>query len=490
MTNRRERIWIGAALVAALAWVPSQAMAQPSGTPGTTITVNSLGDGFIVTLPGQPLPCQLRDAIQAANTNKAVGGCPAGVAPHVVSASPLRVDGIDRIVFSVGTGTPRIQLRTGLPAITEAVTIDGATGGATRIEVAGGQIFSLGAVHGFLVTGTYSTFKSLVINGFRGNGIVLSQLDGSGIVIVTPSKPERPEDVSGSLPGDPCGPSAFPSDPSQCPPPGGFPGDDTTTIGSTGGGGHTVIDCLIGTDATGSKAVPNGLGTADSAGVVALTSGNVIGGTVPASRNVIAGNAGHGILLDGRNNKVFGNSIGVGLGGQSLGNQLDGVFVAGGQFAGATCEVRSNTIIANGGDGVDAGYNQCSILSNSISLNGGLGIERAEPGVTANDPARRRPPNTPELVASRFTFPSGTVIAGQLTQVASQPVTVEIFYSPTCDPTGHGEGKSFAASVLVNPGTRVAFLATDRVIRIGGGFYTATATTVDGTSEFSACLPL
>jgi len=36
----------------------------------------------------------------------------------VTSDNPLRVDGIDRIVSAVGTGTPRIQLRIGLPVVT------------------------------------------------------------------------------------------------------------------------------------------------------------------------------------------------------------------------------------------------------------------------------------------------------------------------------------------------------------------------------------
>jgi len=250
-----------------------------------------------------------------------------------------------------------------------------------------------------------------------------------------------------------------------------------------------VLDCLIGTDAAGTQAVPNGTSTADSAGIVVLTAGNLIGGTATGARNVIAGNSGHGILLDGRNNRVIGNFIGAGAGGQNLGNLRDGIFVAGGQFANASCEIRSNTITANGGDGVDGGFNQAVILSNNISLNGDLGIDRAGPGVTANDPSRRRPPNTPVLLTSVLTIPSGTLITGELTQQGTQPITVEIFYSPSCDPSGFGEGRTLIATRQVNPGTRVPFSATDRFVRIGGGAYTATATTADGTSEFSRCLP-
>jgi CSLREA domain-containing protein len=478
----------GAAIALAFFWNPA-AEAQPAGLPGATITVNSLGDNNVIVFPGDPLPCTLRDAIQAANTNKAVRGCAAGMAPHLVSATPLRIDFIDRIVFNVGTGTPRIQLRSGLPWITEEVTIDGATGGATRIELSGNQILSFGfTVNGLTVTGTYATLKSLVVNGFSGNGLALTHLDGDGLVVVTPAKPERPPLDPGSLPGDPCGPQAFPADPSQCPPPGG-PDDGHSTVGGFSGGGNTVLDCLIGTDATGTKAVLNGWGTTDTAGVAVLSPGNTIGGTAPGARNVISGNRGRGVLLDGRNNHVIGNLIGIGLTGVALGNQLDGIFVAGGRFANADGEIRGNTIANNSGDGVDAGYNSVSILSNSIYANGGLGIERAEAGVTSNDPrgTTSRPPNYPLLQASAVSIPIGTTVFGQLTQLSPNPILVELFYSPSCDPSLHGEGASFLGSTLVSPGVGVSFQITFRGLLLRG-FFTATATTANGTSEFSACL--
>lgn len=481
----------GIAAAAALAFSPIAA-AQPAGTPGTTITVNTTWDGAIANFPGAPLPCRLRDAIQAANTNQPVGGCPAGVRPRVVSANPLRVDGIDRIVFAVGSGTsgtPRIQLRTGLPYITEGVTIDGATGGATRIEIAGGQIWSFyGPVHGIVVLDTYTTVKSLVINGFSGNGILLTKEEGDGIIVVTPARPDRPD--PGGFPIDPCGPNAFPSDPDQCRYPGGNPDDDVQVIGETGGGGHTVLDCLIGTNAAGNQAVPNGNGTSDTAGIMVLTAGNTIGGTVAGSRNVISGNRGHGVVLESVNNKVLGNNIGTGVStGTALPNQLDGIFVAGGQFSNATCEIRSNTIAFNTGDGVDAGFNACAISRNSINANGGLGIERAEAGVTLNDAngSRTMPPNFPVVGAISANL-MGTTIFGTLTQQGTQPITVEVFYSPSCDPSGYGEGRTYVGSTSVMPGQSVAWFVSSRTVFLSGR-YTATATTSRGTSEFSRCYP-
>lgn len=490
--------WIPLTLAAALAFAPApKAEAQATIVPGTTITVTTTYDGNILTLPGQPLPCRLRDAIQAANTNLAVAGCPAGKRARLVSASPLKVEDVDQIVFNVGTGTPDILLKNGLPPITDSVTIDGATGGATRIEISGENTWSFfGPIEGLIVTGSFTTLKSLVVNGFSGSGIVLTipDEDGDGLITVTPALPERPDEIpGGSI--DPCGPYAFPVDPSQCPPPGGSPDDNVGSIGTTGGGSNTVVDCLVGVNAAGNAAVPNGTGLPDSGGVVVLTSGNVIGGADPKLGNVISGNHGHGLLLDGRNNLVVNNKIGTGLSTNlGLGNDLDGIFVAGGRFANASCEILGNVIFYNRDDGVDAGYNLCTILANRISSNGALGIDRAGDGVTPNDAGGRmfrRPPNFPEIrkVTTSFTPLAKTTITGVIDQQSPSPVTLEFFYSSSCDPSGYGEGATYLGSKQVAGGSSSSpapFTFSMNQVMIAG-YYTVTATTEQGTSELSAC---
>ena len=497
----RTRLPAGLVCLAAVGTVlatPEWGHTQPAGLPGTTIVVNTATDLNIIERPGDPPVCRLRDAIQAANTNKAVSGCLAGQKPHIMTVTPLQVNFIDRIVFDIGSGTPpantpTIKLQSALPVITEAVTIDGATGGARRVEIAGGGIPRLRGpglppAHGLAVIDSFSTLKSLVINGFGGAGILLTHLDEGMKPLLEPHIPEQ----LGETPIDPCGSPPPPMDPSECRPHRSSGESDLPELSAAGGGSHTILDSLIGTNANGAVAIPNGDGTLGSGGIVVLTAGNTIGGLGPNLRNVISGNHGNGVLLNNVNNRLLGNLIGV-----RAGNQLNGVLVDGGQFQNATCDIRGNTIVANGMNGVAAGFNSCWILSNSISENSGLGIERAGAGPTLNDQAghRSRPPNVPALEAlgSSSTDPRNpqTLIFGTMTQWSTQPITLSLFDNPTCDPSGSGEGARLVATIgALPPGSQIFRFSVPALQLAGYHYFTATATTVEGgTSEFSQCLP-
>jgi len=112
-------------LLLAATWTPAAAPVA-FATPAGAITVNTAAD-----TSGGPA-CSLPDAITAANTNSATGGCPAG-AP-----------GLDTISFHLGNGCSvhpcPITLASPLPTIIEDLTINGAGapvilsgGGATRL---------------------------------------------------------------------------------------------------------------------------------------------------------------------------------------------------------------------------------------------------------------------------------------------------------------------------------------------------------------------
>ena len=107
---------------------------------------------------------------------------------------------------------------------------------------------------------------------------------------------------------------------------------------------------FIGTDVTGTKALPN-----DASGVrVDSTSDNTIGGTNPGTGNVISSNSQYGIFVTNSSPEtvIQGNLIGTDVTGtQPLGNASDGILLAtsvtddtvGGTAAGAGNTIAFNT---------------------------------------------------------------------------------------------------------------------------------------------------
>ena len=118
---------------------------------------------------------------------------------------------------------------------------------------------------------------------------------------------------------------------------------------------NTVVGNYIGTDVSGTKAVPNAY-----AGVRVEARSNLIGGVTAGSGNVISGNGQEGIWLVGTNgsavgNVVQGNFVGLDVTGMnSLGNGNAGVAIsdaAANQIGGATAGAR-NVISGNGNNGM------------------------------------------------------------------------------------------------------------------------------------------
>jgi titin len=108
---------------------------------------------------------------------------------------------------------------------------------------------------------------------------------------------------------------------------------------------------LIGTDVTGSLALGN-----SGFGIEADSNANTIGGTSSSARNVISGNGGNGIQLDGSSgNVVEGNYIGTDANGSiALGNGGNGVTILAGSqnVIGGTVSGSGNLISANAFNGV------------------------------------------------------------------------------------------------------------------------------------------
>jgi CSLREA domain-containing protein len=125
---------------------------------------------------------------------------------------------------------------------------------------------------------------------------------------------------------------------------------------------NKVYGNWIGLDDTGDARIPNGQGGVQIAGIGLATTGNIIGGTSTAARNLIAGNAGPGINISGRfatGNVVANNNIGLGLSNTvpagSGTNQTVGILIdqgASGNTIGGSGATARNVISGNGGDGI------------------------------------------------------------------------------------------------------------------------------------------
>jgi len=142
--------------------------------------------------------------------------------------------------------------------------------------------------------------------------------------------------------------------------------------------GNYVWGNTIGLNAAGTSAIPNDSNGIDLAsGEGTGTTSTLIGGATAARRNVISGNTGCGVLLQGsgtQGNSVQGNYVGTDSAGTAdLGNTQDGVKVAsdagsntvGGSAAGG------NTILYNEQNGVEVLTASCEVSYNTIKDNGG-----------------------------------------------------------------------------------------------------------------------
>jgi hypothetical protein len=270
----------------------------------------------------------------------------------------------------------------------------------------------------------------------------------------------------------------------------------------------TVQGNFIGTDITGTLARGNvfyGIGlTGDHRdGSDPASTTITIGGTAAGAGNVISGN-----LQDGINSRfayavIQGNRIGTQADGTSpLGNGQAGItvlnFISPVQITVGGLEAGAGNIIAyNATSGVSVGISTVTILRNSMFNNGpttpngssGLGIDLG--GLFQNDagdadtgPNGRQ--NFP-ILTSISSSGGTTSILGTLNSVANQTYRIEFFANDSLDPSGYGEGKTFAGTTSVTTDANGNASFNVSVPQIPGiGLVTSTATDPNGnTSEFS-----
>lgn len=346
----------------------------------------------------------------------------------IVSANALcSVDAPCRVSFQIaggGAAWQTIRPRSPLPAVTAGgVTIDGRTqttlGGDTNpngpeIEINGAEA---GEANGLEIdTGCAASILGLAINGFAGAGLYLH-------------------------------------------------GPDCQTEGPA----RVVGGNYVGTDPTGTIAVPNGRG--------------IIVDTQPRwpfwiSENVISGNRRTGIFVVNGATMINRCSIGLGADRRPLGNGASGVYVSPG---GRGTDLRENFIGFNHDSGLSVarGAEWVSAGPNSFQGNWQLAIDYGLDGVSTAIPLSGNSPlgmmHAPEITLARYdAVANRTLIEGTVafeTQSFFGGFSVELYANDAPDENGYGEGQYVLGSALA-PNGRFSFSYPGR---LPGPWVTATA---------------
>ncbi len=284
-------------------------------------------------------------------------------------------NGLDKIIFRIpGKATHTILPHSALPAVTDPVVIDGTTqpgfAGSPLIELDGA---SAGGGNGLHLLSSNCVVCGLVINRFAGGGVRIEGLGnhwirGNFIGL----------DVSGTLSRANGGEGIYVYS-SQGNVIGGTNAADRNVISASSDCGvylysapsNAVLGNFIGTTANGRTR----LGNANNGVLVLNSSGNLIGGATPGATNILAGNGGSGVLLQGpgaNGNVVQGNYIGTDVtGSMSLSNAGDGISIveAASNLIGGTGARAGNVILANSHAGIlvdGAGATNNVVQGNSI----------------------------------------------------------------------------------------------------------------------------
>ena len=451
---------------------------------GASFVVNSTGDepdaaGADLVCDTALGTCTLRAAIQQAN----------------FTAGP------DAISFAIGSGPQTISPATPLPAITDSVSIDGTTqpgfAGAPIIELSG--VAAGAGANGLEAQADDTTIRGLVVNRFANNGIRINGasdvtiagnyigtvLSGTaaagnlwGVAVETATVVDNVL-IGGTVAADR-----------------NVVSGNVNGIAMGNGTNHRVQGNFIGTDASGTAAVPNSGGFPNGAGIIAGPS-TLIGGAAPGARNVISGNS-YGVLIAGGGSApiIQGNFIGTKVDGVSALANGYGIRAIGGSGAliGGTGPGEANVIAFNTGDGVQISIaSSVRVSRNSIHSNSDLGIDLGASGVLANDldDPDGGPNGGQNYPVITFAASDGvsTTVGVSLNSTPSTTFDLEFFSGPICDDSFHGEGRDFAGTASLTTDAGGDFTTTVALTNFPTGtVITATATGPSGaTSEFSRC---
>jgi hypothetical protein len=302
--------------------------------------------------------------------------------------------GPDTITFAVlGDGVQTIQPLSALPAVTDAVTIDGTTqpgyAGSPLIEL-DGHLAGTGANGLFIQTGNLPAtvvIKALAIDRFAGTGISIRNSTSRGASVVIQGNRIGTDATGTQALGNRTGVDMFMIGAVHVTVGGTAAGAGNLISGNAGdgisildGGSEVIQGNLIGTDATGTQALGNGEGILVAGSLNPLVT---IGGTTANAGNLISGNHGLGIDFGHASAVVQGNLIGTdATGTQALGNGT-GIFAFESITMGGTAAGAGNVISGNARDGIEIRGDANIALGNRIGTditgtrplgNGGNGV--------------------------------------------------------------------------------------------------------------------
>jgi PKD domain/RTX calcium-binding nonapeptide repeat (4 copies) len=269
-------------------------------------------------------------------------------------------------------------------------------------------------------------------------------------------------------------------------------------LSESSAGNHVVQGNFIGTNAAGTAGLGGGTGifvntlsgVGDLIGGTTSGAGNLISGN---TTGIVSATGSPGPTIQG--NKIGTDATGT----SAVPNSGDGIIIGvrgpGPATIGGTGPGEGNTIAFNGGNGIQMSNGAGrSFLGNSIFSNFGLGIDLQSIGdpfqVTLNDPGdgdtgANGLQNYPVITSAELG--SGQVtISGTVNSTPSTVFRLEFFASEVVDPSGFGEGQTFLGFTTVT--TDAAGDSTFDVAfpQNGGTVISATATDPAGnTSEFS-----
>ncbi|MGA9421363.1 MAG: hypothetical protein WBW61_03315 [Rhodanobacteraceae bacterium] len=240
----------------------------------------------------------------------------------------------------------------------------------------------------------------------------------------------------------------------------------------------------------------------DGEGVHVRSDANVIGGDIDAA-NRIGFSGVDGVDIEGSDNVVDFNFIGVTDDGRSIGNAGDGVGLVSTAGAITANRISFNSIGYNGETGVEIGPgvgNANPVYGNSIFANAGIGIDLSADGVTPNDPGDgdvgpNRLQNYPTIISAVLdtaASPPELTVQWQIdsTSINSDYDIFADFY--LADNAANAQGRvylGFSTASAPNVTYTHTFMLAPGT---AGGLLVATATDGDGvasTSEFSPATP-